>query len=87
MEWAISPSSELEEGDIYRMAVPTFNKKVDIIEYATDDQKVVRKMKKYGFIPHGFAHIVLKDLAKKYKDIGDMSQWRIRFGYSDVFLT
>lgn len=87
MEWGVERNSKLNEADLYKMALKTFSKKVDIIEFATDNSTVVKKMKKYGFIPHGFAHIVLKDLMKKYKDAKDMSQWRIRFAYSDVFLT
>ena len=69
------------------MALRTFNKKVDIIEFATVDKMVAKSMKKYGFIQHGFSHIIIKDLLHKYKDSEDISQWRIRFGYADVFLT
>ena len=87
MEWGIDRQSVLNESDLYRMAVNTFSKKVDIIEFATDDIKTVNRMKLHGFIPYGAAHIVLKDLTKKHKGAKDISKWRIRFAYSDVFLT
>ena len=40
-----------------------------------------------GFIPHGFAHIGLKDKKKAYKDASDINLWRVRYGYADVILT
>lgn len=87
MEWGIEKNQDITEMDLYKMAITTFNKKVDIVEFATDNYKVVKSMKKYGFIQHGFSHIIFKDLSCKYKDAKDMSKWRIRFGYADVLLT
>ena len=87
MEWGISKESSLTEADLYTMAIKTFSKSVDIIEFATDDINTLRIMKRRGFLPHGYAHIAIKDLKKKYKDSEDMNLWRIRFGYTDVFLT
>lgn len=87
MEWGIANDCSLREDDIYKMAQTTFSPDIDIIEFATANHSVVSTMKKYGFLPHGYAHIVFKDLSKKYPEAKDMNKWRIRFGYADVMLT
>ena len=87
MEWGIGKDQDISEADLYKIAINTFNKKVDIMEFATDDKSVVKAMRKHGFIQHGFSHIIFKDLSHKYKDAEDISKWRIRFGYADVLLT
>lgn len=87
VEWGSRDESLLSEEDIYRMAVFTFSSQVDIIETATNNLQVVRAMKRCGFIPHGYAHIALKDKTKQYKDASDINLWRVRYGYADVILT
>ena len=87
MEWGVSSRTDLCESDIYIMASKTFSKSVDIVEFATTNKDVIKKMKSYSFIPHGFAHIAIKDLKKQFKDVNNIELWRIRFGYADVFLT
>ncbi len=87
MEWGIADDCSLLEDDIYKMAQSTFSPDIDIIEFATDNLSVISSMKKYGFLPHGYAHIVFRDLSKKYPEAKDMNNWRIRFGYADVMLT
>lgn len=86
MEWGSADTTILSEADIYLIALSTFNN-VDILEYATDNYAVINRLKKYGFIPHGYAHIAFKDLRKKYPEAKDIEKWRIRFGYADVLLT
>lgn len=87
VEWGSKNLDELSESTLNALALPTFSNKVDIIEFASADCDTISKMKRYGFIQHGNAHIAVKDLTKKYKDIKDINNWRIRFGYADVILT
>ncbi len=86
MEWGSKDENSLTEADLYTIALSTFGK-IDVLEFASVSTKVLKQMRKYGFIHHGAAHIAFKDLTKKYKDAKDMSLWRIRFGYADVLLT
>lgn len=87
VEWGSIDEIKLSEYDIYKIAISTFSKNVDIVELATTDHGVVRRMRKFGFIQHGYAHIVFKDLTNKYKDSADPNLWRIRFGYADLIIT
>lgn len=87
VEWGVAADSSLSEVDMYKMALTTFTSKVDIVETATANLSTVKKMRLYGFIPYGYAHIALKDKLKKYKDASDINLWRIRYGYADVILT
>lgn len=88
VEWGISPGyNKLTEAMLYKMAISTFTKNVDILEFATSDEKVCREMQRWGFIRHGYAHIAFKDVKKNCKDASDISLWRIRYGYTDVILT
>ena len=87
MEWAVSSNNIIDEKTINLLAMDTFTTGVDIVEFATADKKVIKAMKFLGFIPHGFAHIVIKDLSKRYSDMQDINNWRVRYAYSDVFLT
>ena len=87
VEWGTALPDILTEEKLNKMAISTFSSCVDIIEFATTDLIVVKTMKKWGFISHGFAHIVFKDKTKKLKDTSDINLWRIRYGYADVILT
>lgn len=87
VEWGTKDEKILNETDINTIALTKFSKNIDIIEFASTDCKTIKSMKKYGFLHHGFAHIVFKDLTKQCKDATDISLWRIRYGYADVILT
>ena len=86
MEWQTVDETIISESDIYTLALCSMPK-VDIVEFVTSNRITAKKMRKICFIQHGNAHIAIKDLKKKYKDITDPSNWRLRFGYADVFLT
>ena len=87
VEWGIAADCALSEMDLYAMALLTFSKDVDIVETATIDRKVIKQMKRFGFITHGYAHIGMKDKKKQYRDAADINLWRVRYGYADVILT
>ena len=84
IEWGCEKGTGLSEVEIYQLALPCFSKNTDLIEITSTDEFTLKKMKKLGFINHGDNHIVVKSKIKGYKDIGDISNWRIRLGYADV---
>lgn len=86
VEWGAYDEKKLNESDIYRLAVETFSKDVDIIETATNNTETQRELKGMGFIHHGNAHIAFKDKTKQQTDCGDVSLWRLRYGYADVIM-
>ena len=87
VEWGTADESLLSEKDLILLAIPRFSKAVDLIEFASDDPKTIRVLKKAGFIPFGFAHVAFKDKKKKYPEAKDPRNWRLRLGYADVILT
>lgn len=87
VEWGSYDESLLDESMINIIALSCFSSKVDIIEFASSDSSTVRKMKRRGFIQHGTARIALRDKTKQLKDLNDIDNWRIRYGYADVILT
>ena len=87
VEWGSIDEHKLKESDIYVLASKCFEKDVAIVEIASSNENVIKKMRKYAFLPHGFSHIIVKDLKKKSSDISDIEKWRIRLGYADVILT
>ena len=87
VEWGSYDESLLSESDLNLLALTTFTKEVDIIEFASADMDTINKMKLHGFIKHGDARIGFRDKKKKYKDASDIKNWRIRYGYADLILT
>lgn len=83
-EWGAIDDNILSEYDIYKMAVTTFSKYVDIISIASTSEGAGKKLKKLFMFRHGDISMAVKDLSKSYKDIGDSSNWRLRLGYCDV---
>lgn len=87
VEWGAYDETTLRETDIYKIAMNYFADDVDIVEFATANLETINEMKKFLFIPHGYAHIIFNDLKKQYNDITKIDNWRVRYGYSDVILT
>lgn len=83
MEWGSYDENILTELDITKIAVAQFSKNLDLCQFASSNQRVIKKMRKYGFFQHNYHHIVFKDNTKSYKDCGDPTLWRLRFGYAD----
>lgn len=83
VEWGVKRNSDLSEGDIFKMALKTFSKDLDIIQVFTNDTLTIKTMNKLCFFHHKKHYIAFKDLTKRYKDSGNPELWRLRFGYSD----
>lgn len=83
MEWGSEDENILSEYDITRIAVSCFSDKIDAIQFASSNEKVLVKMKRFGFMHHNYHHVVFKDCHKKFKEAKDSSLWRLRWGYGD----
>lgn len=86
MEWGTINENLLSEYEITKIATSFFRDDIDAIQLATSNVSVIKKMKKFGFLHHGFHHIVYKNLTGKYNDSKNPDNWRLRFGYSDTII-
>lgn len=86
VEWGSKDLNNLTEFDIVRLASKHFSKDIDMVQIFSDDEDVIRKAKRHGFIHHGCHYIVYRDLTKKFKDAKNQKLWRLRFGYSDSIM-
>lgn len=84
VEWGSFDETKLSEFDIYRLALINKPKDVKMIQVASYDKEVTRKVKKLGLLHHGFAYMGCRDLTKQYNDSKNPDLWRIRVGYNDV---
>lgn len=84
VEWGSFNEKILSEYDIYRLAIRKLPKDVKILQVASSDKVVCKKLKKIGFFHHGYAYMGCRDLTRQYKDAKDPSLWRMRIGYNDV---
>lgn len=84
VEWGSYDETKLCEYDIYRLAIINRPKDVKMLQVASYDKEVTKKMRRLGFFHHGFAYMGCRDLTKQYKDSKNPDLWRIRVGYNDV---
>ena len=85
-EWGTKESDVLSEEDVHVMALSHFSPNVDVIFMATNDNDVVKRMRKFLFFSKGEAKIAFYDLRKEYKEAKDINLWRVRMGYGDTIL-
>jgi hypothetical protein len=86
VEWGSKDEKVLSEFDLVRLAVPTFRKDIDMIQFVTDDKDTIKKAKQHCFIQHGVHYITFRDMTKRFKEAKDQRLWRLRFGYSDSIM-
>lgn len=84
VEWGSFDEKVLSEYDIYRLVLRNLSSDIKIVQVASYNKEVITKMKKLGFLHHGYVYMGCCDLTKKYKDIKNPDLWRIRIGYNDV---
>lgn len=84
VEWGTANPEILSETDLYKLALHTFGKDVDMVQIATDDADTVKNMKKAGFLHFDTAFIMFKDKKRQFPDAADPANWRVRLGYADV---
>lgn len=83
-EWGSFNEKILPEEVIHQIAFTKFSKHVDIAISASNNNSFSKVMRNMFAFKHGNASVVVKDLSKAYKDIGDIDNWRLRMGYCDT---
>ncbi len=86
MEWGVDENSKLTEKDIVLLSISYFDSNVDGIQYASTDENVVRKLKKWFYVGIGNANIGVRIRSIKDASLKDATNWRIRLGGNDTVL-
>ena len=85
VEWASSKNDILDEVDINILAFYTLDDSICKFWTISGSKKIGDVLKRFMFKRRGwFAISIRKD--KRFKDIGDISQWRIRYGCCNTAL-
>ena len=84
-EWATT-DNELTEADINLLAFDTFDRNCYYIRTITNNPKIVKKLRKLGYVRHGEMQMGFKDKLGQFPDMVDQSNWRIRFGCCNSIL-
>lgn len=86
MEWGIANESNLNESDLYLLALKYFPTNCDGIQVASSNPQTVRRLKKYLFVGVGMANMAAKLGRRKLKEFNDITQWRIRLAAGDTIV-
>lgn len=86
VEWESCDKIVLSETDINLLANQTFSKNVDVIFTLACDSETENQLKKMGYCKRASFKAGIKDKKKQFKDIGDKSLWRLRYGYTNMII-
>ena len=85
VEWGSNDLSLLSEEDINVLALESYKSDVNIAITTTDIPATQQSLAKYGLKHKGsITNISCRANRKKYPDIYDIKNWRIRLGYADT---
>lgn len=85
IEWASTDLSRLDEADINILSLDTYPQEVSRFWTISENGKTAKKLKCHFYKRRGwFAMSITKD--ERFEDIGDVSQWRIRYGCCNTAL-
>lgn len=85
-EWATSDTSQLNEVDINILAIETVSSLVSRLWTITEKSSVGKAILRHGFKRRGWLAMHVRDKKHQYPDIGDVSQWRIRYGCCNTMI-
>ena len=85
-EWATSDSSRLNEADINILAVDAVSSVVSRLWTITEKSSSAKSMLRHGFKRRGWLAMSVHDKKQQYPDIGDIGQWRIRYGCCNTII-
>ena len=86
VEWATNNSSVLNEADINILSLGTFDSSVSRVWTISENMTTEKLLKRYSFKRRGWFAMSIKDKKDQFKDIGDVSKWRIRYGCCNTTL-
>lgn len=85
-EWAMTATSQLNEVDINILAIDTVSSVVSRLWTITEKSSIGKGLLRHGYKRRGWLAMSIRDNKKRYPDIGDVSQWRIRYGCCNTML-
>lgn len=85
-EWATSDTSRLDEVDLNIMAIETVSSAVDRLWTIADNALTGKALQRHGYKRRGWLAMSIRDKKHQYRDIGDVSQWRLRYGCCNTML-
>ena len=86
VEWATKNSSVLNEADINILSLETFDSSVSRVWTISENKTTEKLLKRFSFKRRGWLAMSIKDKKGQFPDIGDVSQWRIRYGCCNTIL-
>ena len=85
-EWATKDTTQLNEVDINILAIETVSSVVSRLWTITDNASTGKALCRHGYKRRGWLAMSIRDNKKQYPDIGDVGQWRIRYGCCNTML-
>lgn len=85
-EWAMTDSSGLDDVDINILAVDTVSPLVSRLWTISEKPLIAKGLLRHGFKRRGWLAMHIRDKKHQFSDIGDVGQWRIRFGCCNTML-
>lgn len=86
VEWESGDKNVLSEVDINILADRTFTKNVDVIYTLACESDTAGQLEKMGYHERATFKVGVKDKKKQFKDIGDQSLWRLRYGMTNMII-
>lgn len=86
MEWGIAKQSNIREKGLVLLALNQFGSNIDGVQYATNDECVLRQLVRWLFVRIGTANIAIRLRGVKDVAIKDINNWRIRLAASDTVI-
>lgn len=86
VEWASSNHNDLDEVDINILSYSTLDSSVSKFWTISENLKTGNLFKKYSFKRKGWFAVSISSKDERYDDIGDVNQWRIRYGCANTAL-
>ena len=84
VEWESCDKNVLSEVDINILANQTFTNNVDVIFTLACDSDTASQLREMGYHERATFKVGVKDKKKQFKDIGDQSLWRLRYGMTNM---
>lgn len=85
-EWATADPSQLNEVDINILAIETVSPVVSRLWTITENTSMGKALQRHGYKRRGWLAMHVRDKKHQFSDIGDASQWRIRYGCCNTML-
>ena len=85
-EWATVDTLQLNDVDINILAVDTVRSVVSRLWTITEDSSSAKALLRHGFKRRGWLAMHVRDKKRQYQDIGEVSQWRIRYGCCNTMM-